>query len=180
MKRIITLLAFVSSVAMADSITLQYQAADVIGKPDQQLYSLNYNHTLAKNLTNDINFSSTTVDGTRALINRLEAGLTTSYIMSDKLLMYTRVAVGNKITNTKATSYYVVEPGLQLPIGSFTVRLGYQFRDSFDDTNKDQTGTVRTGLRYRLDKFNSVSVTHGRMRGDSNQNAWSFGYTKAF
>jgi hypothetical protein len=180
MKRIIALLTFVSCTAIADSITIQYQTADVLGKPDQQQYSLNYNHSLSKNLTNDISISSVTVDGTGALSNRIEAGVTSSYPVIDKFVFYTRVAAGNKITNTKATSYYVIEPGVQLPVGSFTARVGYRYRDSFDDKNKDQTNTIRFGLRYRIDKTDALSVTYDRMRKDSIQNAWSFGYTKTF
>ena len=180
MKKIIALLTFVSCTAMADTITFQYQTADVLGKPDQQQYSLNYNYSLSKNLTNDINVSSVTVNGTGALSNRIETGLTTSYPIFTKFSFYTRAAVGNKVTNTKATSYYVVEPGVQLPLGTFTVRVGYRYRDSFDDKNKDQTTTPRLGLRYRIDKSNALSITYDRMRGDSNQNAWNLGYTKTF
>jgi len=180
MKKIIALLTFVSCTAMADSITIRYQTADVIGKQGQQQYSLSYNHSLFKNLTTDVGISSVTVDGTGALSNRIEAGLTPSYPVLNNFTLYTRVAVGNKITNTRATSYYAVEPGVRLPLGPFTASIGYRYRDSFEDKNKDQTNTTRFGLRYRIDKTDTLSVTYDRMRGDSNQNAWSLGYTKTF
>mgnify|MGYP000544125852 CR=1 FL=1 len=177
MKKLITALALVAatSVALADSFTLEYTNADVIGKVDQKRYKIGYKHDLTKTLSADVSTVMSVNDGTNALGARQELGLTNKFGS-----FYTRAAIGQKFSNTTHTGYYLVEPGVQVPVDDYSFKFGYRYRTATDSAVLDQTRTTRLGVSYKLDKTNSISTGYDRMRGDSNQNSVSIAYTRNF
>ena len=180
MKKILAILALATGTAFAGQATLEYQNINgVDGAADQKAYSLTVKENINKNFAGDVQFTNTQTEGTNALTTRLEAGLTASNTYGI-VSPYVRVATGEKFSNTKQFSYYSIEPGIQMPVGPFTAKVGYRFRDAYDSANNDTTRTARAGLSYPLTKNDTVGVRYDRVRGDTNTNVWNFNYTRGF
>lgn len=181
MKKIIAILSLaVSGLAMADSVTLQTTHVNNVGSAGQQQLALNVKHDFTSSLSGDVVFTQTQTDGTNALSNRLETGLTQTFPVLG-LKGYTRVAVGEKYSNTTAFGYYVVEPGVSMPVGPTTVKVGVRYRSATDSgLNNDQTHTNRVSVSYPLGKSDSIAVGYDRVRGDNNQKVAAVSYTHGF
>lgn len=181
MKKIFALLAmaFAGSV-FAQSATLEYQNIDnKVGKP-QDTYSLSVRHNLTQNISGDVLFSDTKTRDSGPLSNRIEFGLTGRTALFGPVSGYTRVALGEKIGNSTQATYYSIEPGVNMPVGPFTARVGYRWRSAVDSTNNDQTHTWRAGLSYPLTKVDAVGIRYDRVRGDSTQEIVAVNYTRSF
>jgi opacity protein-like surface antigen len=182
MKKILAILAMATAgTAFAGSFTVEGQQIDSLTGANQKQYSLSVKENITKEVTGDVSFSNTTTDGTSALTTRLEGGLTGLTQQVGPIKGYVRVAAGQKFSNTTDFSYYSVEPGVLIPMGNFTGRIGYRYRSAFDSTaNNDQTNTWRAGLSYALTKQDTVGVRYDQMRGDTTQNTVAVNYTRGF
>jgi hypothetical protein len=188
MKKILAILAMaVSTGVFAASATVEYQNIDGVKNTpqDQRNVSLTVRENITKSLVGDVQLSDTANKGSADTASsfRAEAGLTGLYDLGPATL-YTRGAVGEKYTTSANFTYYSVEPGVIVPVGSTGVsaKVGYRFRNAFNDVNvnNDTTRTWRAGLSYDLTKKDTVGVRYDRVRGDSNQNVWAFNYTRGF
>lgn len=181
MKKIIAIAVLsASTLAFADSVTLESSKVRVVDGQDQQQVKLSVKHDFTKSLTGDVSITQTQTDVTNALGNRVEAGLTPSFGVAG-LNAYTRVAVGQKFSNTTAFAYYSIEPGVSLPVGPVVVKAGYRFRSAIDTgMNADTTHTQRVGVSYALSKSDSIGINYDRMRGDAQQNITAVNYTHGF
>jgi long-subunit fatty acid transport protein len=184
MKKVfaIAALAAVTSLANAASVTIegQMQKGDH-GARDSNNYALSVKESFNKTFAGDIEFTAYQQDGTKALSNRLEAGVTGSMPVRS-VNLYTRVAVGEKFTNGANFGYYSVEPGV---VYNFTNKLsgkvGYRFRNGFGDNgNLDTTHTARAGVSYAITKNDSIGVRYDLMRGDSFNHSYNLAYTHSF
>jgi hypothetical protein len=182
MKKILAILAMATAgTAFAGSFTVEGQQIDSLTGANQKQYSLSVKENITKEVTGDVSFSNTTTDGTSALTTRLEGGLTGLTQQVGPVKGYVRVAAGQKFSNTTDFSYYSVEPGVMIPMGNFTGKIGYRYRSAFDSTaNNDQTNTWRAGLSYALTKQDTVGVRYDHVRGDTNQNTVAVNYTRGF
>ena len=61
-----------------------------------------------------------------------------------------------------------------------SAKLGWRYREAFNNVNADTTRTWRAGLSYDLTKKDAVGVRYDRMRGDTNQNIVAVNYTRSF
>jgi hypothetical protein len=181
MKKIIAILALATSgLVFADSVTIESAKVRVVDAQDQQQLKLSVKHDFSKNLTGDVSITQTQTDVTNAIGNRLEAALTPSFSVAG-LNAYTRVAVGQKTSNTTAFAYYSVEPGVTAPVGLVNVKVGYRFRTAIDSgLNADTTHTQRVGVSYPLSKSDTVGMNYDRVRGDAQQNVTALNYTHSF
>ena len=182
MKKLLAILAMATAgTVFAGSFTVEGQKIDNLTSAKQKQYSLSVKENITKEIAGDVSFSNTTTDGTGALTTRLEGGLTGTTQQVGPVIGYVRAAVGQKYSNTTDFSYYSVEPGVMIPMGNFTGKIGYRYRSAFDSTaNGDQTNTWRAGLSYALTKKDAVGVRFDSVRGDSKQDVWAVNYTRSF
>jgi long-subunit fatty acid transport protein len=184
MKKIVTTAALMAatSLATAASITVegQVQTGDR-GARDSTNYALSVQQSLNKTFAADVGVTTFQQDGTKALSNRLEAGVTGTRPVGP-ISLYTRVAIGEKFSNGSDFAYYSVEPGV---VYNFTDKLsgkvGYRFRNGFGDNgNLDTTHTARAGVSYAVTKQDSVGVRYDQVRGDAFNHSVNFAYTRSF
>jgi hypothetical protein len=182
MKKLLAILAMATAgTVFAGSFTVEGQKIDSLTSANQKQYSLSVKENITKEIAGDVSFSNTTTDGTGALTTRLEGGLTGTTQQVGPVIGYVRVAAGQRYSNTADFSYYSVEPGVMIPMGNFTGKIGYRYRSAFDSTaNGDQTNTWRAGLSYALTKKDAVGVRFDQVRGDSKQDVWAVNYTRSF
>ena len=128
----------------------------------------------------DVSFANAQTDGTNALSTRLEAGLTGTMPVGP-VNVYTRAATGEKYTNTTSFGYYSIEPGVAVPFGALTAKVGYRYRSAYDsDVNNDQTHTMRYSLSYALSRADTIGVRYDRVKGDNDQKITAVTYTRSF
>ena len=183
MKKIFAILSLaVTGLAFAgDSVTLEGQHINNVGSAAQQLYGLTVKKDINNTFAGDIGIGQVTTEGTNALSTRLEAGLTGTAPIYGIVNGYTRVALGQKYTNTTSFTYYSIEPGIAVPFGPVTAKVGWRTRTAVDSgINADQTHTMRYGVSYALSNVDTVGVRYDRVNGDFNQKIWAVNYTRGF
>ena len=182
MKKILAILAMaIAGSSFAGSITVEGRKIDNNSSADQTQYKLTVKEKITKSLDGDLSFSNTVTDGTGALSTRIEGGVTGTTQQVGPVAGYVRVAAGQKFSNTGDFSYYSIEPGVLIPMGNFTGKIGYRYRSAFDSSaNGDQTNTWRAGVSYAVTKKDAVNVRFDSVSGDSNQKIWAVGYTRGF
>jgi len=183
MRKILAIMALaISSSAFAASVTVTGALVDgVQGSPNQTQYGLGVKGDFNKNIAGDVSFLNVQTDSTNALSTRLEAGLTAQNTYGI-IIPYTRVAVGEKYTNTTTFTYYSIEPGVKVPFGKtgVTGQVGYRFRNAVYTTNNDTSRTWRAGVSYAMTKVDSIGLRYDNVRGDQNQNIVAVSYTRGF
>jgi len=187
MKKLLALVAILATGSVfAASGTIEYQNID--GKSntptDQNQYSLTVKESINKNFVGDLGISQTSnkTSGADTLAStRTEAGVTGSTSLFG-VTPYTRLALGQKFTSATNFTYYSVEPGVAVPVGStgVTAKVGYRFRNAIDTSNNDTTRTWRAGLSYDLTAKDQIGIRYDKMRGDTNQNIVAVNYTRGF
>ena len=184
MKKVFATVALVAATGLANaaSVTVegQFQQGHR-GARDSDNYALSVKESINKTFAADLGFTALQQDGTKALSNRLEAGITGTRPVGP-VNLYTRVAVGEKFNNGSDFAYYSVEPGV---VYNFTNKLsgkvGYRFRNGFGDNgNLDTTHTARAGVSYAVTKQDSVGVRYDQVRGDAFNHSVNFAYTRSF
>jgi hypothetical protein len=182
MKKILAILALaVSGTAFAGSFTLESQNVNNGSSADQQTHQLTVKHDFNNTFAGDVVFGNTQTNNTNALTTRLETGLTATAPLFGSVKGYTRVGYGLKYSNTADFGYYSVEPGVTMPVGPFTAKVGVRYRSAVDSSvNNDQTNTARASLAYAMTKNDSFAVGYDRVRGDSNQKIVKVSYTRGF
>jgi hypothetical protein len=184
MKKVfaIAALAAVTGLANAASITLedQIQKGDR-GARDSSNYQLSVKESFGKTFAGDIGFTAYQQAGTKALSDRLEAGVTGTFPVGP-VNLYTRAALGEKFTNGANFGYYSVEPGVTYTMfDKLTAKVGYRFRNGFGNNgNLDTTHTVRAGVSYAITKNDSIGVRFDQVRGDSFNHSYNLAYTHSF
>ena len=180
MKKILAILAVaISGTAFAaDSVTVESQRINNTGAAAQQQYVLGVKKQFS-GFAGDLAFSNAQTEGTNALSTRIEAGAT----VAGPVGLYTRVATGQKYSNTADFSYYSIEPGVAVAVpgvAGLTAKAGFRWRSAYDSANNDQTHTARYSLAYAVSKIDTVAVKYDRVNGDSNQKIVSVAYTRGF
>jgi len=184
MKKVFAIAALmaVTGLVNAASVTVegQFQQGHR-GARDSDNYALSVKESINKTFAADLGFTAYQQDGTKALSNRLEAGVTGT-VPVGPVNLYTRVAVGEKFTNGSDFEYYSVEPGVTYTMfDKLTARVGYRFRNGFGDNgNLDTTHTARVGVSYAITKQDTVGVRYDQVRGDSFNHSVNFAYTRSF
>lgn len=183
MKKLIAMFSMVlATSAFADSATLEYQniTAKDTTSPTQSLYLLAVKHNFNDTWAGDVIASTSQTDKTNALGGRQEMGLTYTQPVLGSYSFGTRVAVGQKFTNTASTGFYSVEPSISAPLGPFTAKVGYRYRTATNSSVTDTTRTNRFGVSYPLTKQDTVGIRLDKVMGDLRQDVWAFNYTRAF
>ena len=106
MKKIFAImaLAITGTAFAADSFTVEGQHINNAGAAAQQQYVLGVKKEFG-GFAGDLAFSNAQTEGTNALSTRLEAGVTGTMPVAEGINGYTRVALGQKYTNTTNFSY---------------------------------------------------------------------------
>jgi hypothetical protein len=181
MKKILAILALATlgTAFAADSFTVEGQHINNSGAAAQQQYVLGVKKEFS-GFAGDLAFSNAQTEGTNSLSTRLEAGAT----VNGPVGLYSRVAIGQKYSNTTDFSYYSIEPGIAAAVpgvAGLTAKFGYRFRSAFDSSqNNDQTHTARYSLAYALSKVDTVALKYDRVNGDNNQKVVAVAYTRGF
>jgi opacity protein-like surface antigen len=184
MKKVLVTAALVAvtGLASAASVTIEGQVQQGHrGARDSDNYALSVKESINKTFAADLGFTAYQQDGTKALSDRLEAGVTGTMPVGP-VSAYTRVALGEKFSNGANFGYYSVEPGV---VYNFTDKLsgkvGYRFRNGFGNNgNLDTTHTARIGVSYAVTKQDTVGVRYDQTRGDSFNHSVNFAYTRSF
>jgi len=175
-------LALATSLAFAGSITLegQDQLGDK-GAKNSVNYELAVKESINKTFAADVSFTNSQQHQTEALSTRIETGLTGSLPIGP-VGVYTRLALGEKYSNTGNFAYYSVEPGVTYTLGDATAKVGYRYRTAIVDPNvsNDTTDTVRAGVSYAVSKKDSIGLRYDRVRGDSTNHSYNLSYTRSF
>ena len=185
MKKFLALVAILATGSVfAASGTIEYQDINGVNNTptDQNNYSLTVRENINKNFVGDLGISQTSnkTSGSDTLAStRTEAGLTGSTSMFG-VTPYVRTAVGQKFSSSTNFTYYSVEPGVAVPVGPLTAKVGYRFRNAVDTGNNDTTHTWRAGLSYDITAKDTIGVRYDKMRGDTNQNIVAVNYTRGF
>jgi len=183
MKKIMfAALALMTSMAFAGSITLegQDQLGDK-GAKNSTNYQLSVKENINKTFAVDVAFTNYQQHQTEALSTRAEAGITGS-VPVGPVGVYTRVALGEKYSNTGNFAYYSIEPGVTYTVGAVTAKVGYRYRTAVVDPNvsNDTTDTVRAGVSYAITKKDAVGFRFDRVKGDSTNHSYNLNYTRSF
>ena len=181
MKKILAIVALAATgLAYADSVSLEGQHINNVGASAQTQYVLGVKKDLTSMFAADVSFANAQTDGTNALSTRLEAGLTGTMPVGP-VNVYTRAATGEKYTNSTSFGYYSIEPGVAVPFGALTAKVGYRYRSAYDsDVNNDQTHTMRYSLSYALSRADTIGVRYDRVKGDNDQKITAVTYTRSF
>ena len=184
MKKVLVIAALLAATGLANaaSITLedQIQKGDR-GARDSSNYQLSIKESFSKTFAGDIGFTAYQQAGTKALSDRLEAGVTGTFPVGP-VNLYTRAALGEKFTNGANFGYYSVEPGVSYTMfDKLTAKVGYRFRNGFGNNGDfDTTHTVRAGVNYAITKNDAVGVRFDQVRGDSFNHSYNVSYTHSF
>ena len=178
-----TVLALAATLASAVEVRLEGQDADgKNGTASQTVFEGSVKQSINNNFAGDVTFKQYRTDGTNALANRIEAGLTGTAGLYGPVNGYVRGALGEKYASGSAGyGYYSVEPGVAAALGyGFSAQLGWRFQSAFNDANNDTTRTWRAKLGYDVTKADTLYVGYDRQRGDSEQNIAKVGYIHRF
>lgn len=193
MKKLVLVLALLTSFnAFAEDnfAHIQYTFRDTIAGDQGNTNRQGINLTFGRNITNnwqvDIGEQFRTEKfnedkGAGNNTTRLEAGTTYTQPLNNMFSLYTRGAIGYKLTADQDYSYYSVESGANIHvIEPLTLRVGYRYRDSFSQEYFDKTNTVRLGAQYALNKTSFLSAGIDRAYGDSQFLGVNLGYGVRF
>jgi len=112
---------------------------------------------------------------------RLETGATYQFGLTQDVTLYTRGALGYKLTDQEDSTYYSIEPGIRFQATpALNLRAGYRYRTAFSDSIFDKTNTVRLGAEYSLSKTQSLTAGVDRFYGDNETLGVNLGYIVRF
>jgi predicted porin len=166
----------ISSTAFAGGFGgVEYGARDGInGGADARAVKVTVGTSLNNNTKIDFSMRQKTDTDNNLSDTRAEAGLTLSAPLVQGLSVYGRVAGGQKFKTSADHAYYSIEPGVKYQLlDQLSIKAGWRYRDAFDNTNADQSRSLRLGAEYALTKNYAVAVGYDRVRGDSEYNAFT-------
>lgn len=192
MKKILSaVLLTLSTAAVADTgntLNLSYAFRDTVASskdhPNRQGVTATFTHKFNSNWAVDINEQFRTErlnaeDGNSS--TRVEGGVTYSQPLTQDIVFYTRAGLGYKFASSYDAAYYAVEPGVKFQLTQpLNVRVAYRYRDTFNDSIKDKTDTVRFGAEYALTKEHVITAGVDRFYGDSEAIGYNLGYSYKF
>lgn len=112
---------------------------------------------------------------------RLEAGASYSFNLTEDIAIYTRGALGQKFTNSEDHTYYSIEPGIKAQLTTpLAVKVGYRYRTAFNDSVFDKSNTVRLGAEYEFARNQVITAGIDRAYGDSEFIGYNAGYVVKF
>lgn len=131
--------------------------------------------------------TDTVIGDNRLDSNRLEGSATVYYGFTDMFGAYGQADLGQLWTNSDDFAYGAVGVGGYLkpygPTSNTQIKLGYRYRDSFDDVDYE-TNSLVLGAEYAITNAHSVTVGYEYVDGVDNdlleQNLFSVGYRGHF
>ena len=183
MKKFITGIIFTiaTTTAFANSGTAEYSTVQGLnGKPGGASYLVKFNAKFIDNVDWDFQMVSAQTDRSNSVSTRAELGLVPRLNL-DTVRLSTKMAVGKRFNSTGESNYWTIEPSVAIPmLGGITPRIGWRYREAFNDSVLDTTRTLRLGVSYDITKKDVFTVRFDRVRGDTDQNTWNFAYTRRF
>ena len=179
-KFLIAALMAIAGTAQAGSFIVETSQVDGMTRANSTGYLIQVSEEIAKNIDASAQIVVAQTDGTNSVSSRYEFGLSPKYKLGFATV-YTKFALGQKLSSTGNKDYYGIEPGIIVPFADrWNVRFGYRFRDGYGGSTGERTETARLGVGYDLTKKDSINVRYDRQRGDSEQNSWNLAYIRRF
>jgi len=142
---------------------------------------------LAESFAGDIGMNQAVSHGTNASTNRVEAGLTYYYRLTEYPLLLTfRTAVGERTQTSSVAStqsgYYAFTPGVTYSFHSgVDVGVYYRYRDAFNTVSyMDRSNTMSYALAYNLTKKDRVAIVYSNQTMDGANKQTVLAYTRRF
>jgi opacity protein-like surface antigen len=181
MKKILAVaLLGLAGLANAGSLLVETAQIDGITRANSTGYLIQVSEEIAKNVDASAQILTYQTDGTNSVSSRYELGLSPKYKLGSATL-YTKFALGQKLSSTGNKDFYGIEPGVIVPFAErWNVRFGYRMRNGYDGSTGERTNTARLGLGYDLTKVDSINIRYDRQRGDLEQNSWNLAYIRRF
>jgi len=181
-KALLVVLALFALVAQAEDTTknfghIQYAYRNTIddnaNDPNRQGGGISLGHKFSNRSQIDLVSQFRIQNGnTTNTMGRAEVGVTLS-----EGYYYLRGATGLKNTSTDSVGYYSIEPGLKFKLNNqWTTKVGYRFRDAYNESANDRTTTFRLGADYNLDERSSLTAMYDRSSGDIDFDGINLGY----
>jgi hypothetical protein len=180
-KSLVALATFLMiGAAMADSVSVEYQAQDVKGSQDNKYYGMKYTKSLGNNLTADVGTQTTVGLTDSKTTNRTEVGITPIFDVRG-LKLTTRFATGEKSTLNNRFAYYSIQPGVSVPVtDKLDLNTAWRYRTAYHSGKNDETRTTSVGASYKVTSVDAVGIRFDRVRGDANQNNVAVNYIRSF
>jgi len=115
---------------------------------------------------------------------RSEIGGDVKYAVLPGIGIYNRLALGNQSGSWRGVNssfgYWAEEAGVTGQYKQFDAKLGYRWRNAFDDGYGFRTQTTRTGLGYSVTQADRIGVSYDFIEGDYKARQWGVNYTRSF
>ena len=175
---------FFATGAMADpyaSAAYQFQNGRD-GQADANGMRFIVGNNFNKNWSAEVAGETMRSEGTKTISTLAEAAVIPSIPVGSTASVYLRAATGMAyVSGADGFGYYSLEPGVKLALSDSTgIKLGYRFRDSYDDNKSFKTNTVRLGLEQALTKNVAGFLGYDRSSGDSKYDAALVGLNVKF
>ena len=179
-KFLIAAVMGIAGLAHAGSFLVETAQIDGMTRANSTGYLIQVSEEIAKNVDASAQILTYQTDGTNSVSSRYEFGLSPKYRLGG-VTLYTKFALGQKLSSTGNKDFYGIEPGIIVPFADrWNVRFGYRMRDGYSGSTGERTNTARLGLGYDLTKVDSINIRYDRQRGDLDQNSWNLAYIRRF
>lgn len=170
-------LSFSAMAAENNFVKFEYEFNQVDGNHDNgNQFNVQVGHKYDNGIKLDAKGEFARANNTGNLGDRFELGA--GYELG---FLNIRGAVGEKFTNGDQYAYYLIEPGVKVPLDqNLSVFAKYRFRDAFDSGRTEETHRVKLGAEYALTKTTAVEASVARSWGDAQYNTVQVAYAIKF
>lgn len=178
-------LAFVSVASAADRgfVTLEGEYENIHGTSnDVRSLNLIPGIKLDSGFTIDLKTQIQDKKESKASSGNIEPRIRYDYkIGMTDFTVWSRLGLGEKITNDGNFGYYTVEPGLTYNLAKDTkLFVSDRYRNSFADNKNYQTNTIYVGASKNLTDVDTLGLKLYRKYEDTTSNGVEVGYTRWF
>jgi hypothetical protein len=179
----VALAMVLSTAASAQSVSLTYGYRDSDNGTTQTATGISARMKLFDNVDGDVGIAN--LQDRSNLTNglRTELGLSYSKPLFSVFSGSVRLSHGFKSNSGKETiQYYNIEPSVtaKIPGTALSTRVGYRYRDTYSENDKDRSDTTRYAVMYDLTKKDRIAVSYDDQRGVGAAKQTSLVYTRSF
>jgi hypothetical protein len=128
-----------------------------------------------------LGFSQPDSGRTRNLSENVELRIKKTWKTDLLVNPYLGTRLGEKFGSTSNFSYYALDVGIVVPIGTnLDFDASYRYRNAFETYNNYETDRYGLGVGYKVTKDDKVSVTYYESYGDSETDSMKLQYTRSF
>jgi hypothetical protein len=179
----VALAMVLSTAASAQSVSLTYGYRDSDNGTTQTSTGISARMKLFDNVDGDIGIGNLQDRGNLTNGLRTELGLSYSKPLFSVFSGSLRLSHGFKSNSGKETiQYYNIEPSVtaKIPGTALSARVGYRYRDTYNQNDNDRSDTNRYAVMYDLTKKDRIAVNYDDQRGVGAAKQTSLVYTRSF